>query len=112
MLLFLVELDFVCNMFCDIVDTAYCRNDQDEKWYYFDDSSVSDTSEEQAVVGSHLLVDALFSKGVLITAVFTLMFSSQCKILLVACSRQETVHQVELLSRGSSAAALLTKIIT
>lgn len=31
-------------------DTAYAKNKDDGKWYYFDDSSVSPASEDQIVV--------------------------------------------------------------
>lgn len=32
-----------------ILDTAFAKNKDDGKWYYFDDSSVSTASEEQIV---------------------------------------------------------------
>lgn len=32
------------------IDTAYAKNKDDGKWYYFDDSSVSPASEDQIVV--------------------------------------------------------------
>lgn len=34
---------------CFIVDTAFAKNKDDGKWYYFDDSSVSTASEDQIV---------------------------------------------------------------
>lgn len=33
-----------------LIDTAYAKNKDDGKWYYFDDSSVSPASEDQIVV--------------------------------------------------------------
>ncbi|CDO92811.1 unnamed protein product [Kluyveromyces dobzhanskii CBS 2104] len=36
--------------------TAYCRNFVDGKWYYFDDSRVSETSPENSVAGSAYLL--------------------------------------------------------
>lgn len=33
-----------------ISDTAYAQNKEDQKWYNFDDSSVSPAGEEQIVV--------------------------------------------------------------
>jgi len=38
------------NVLSSLTDTAYCCNVEEDRWYYFDDSSVTDTSEEQAVV--------------------------------------------------------------
>lgn len=35
-------------------DTAYAKNKDDGKWYYFDDSSVSPASEDQIVVSIEL----------------------------------------------------------
>lgn len=35
-------------------DTAYAKNKDDGKWYYFDDSSVSPASEDQIVVSTEL----------------------------------------------------------
>lgn len=32
------------------LDTAFAKNKDDGKWYYFDDSSVSTASEDQIVV--------------------------------------------------------------
>lgn len=32
-----------------ILDTAFAKNKDDGKWYYFDDSSVSTASEDQIV---------------------------------------------------------------
>lgn len=37
-------------------DTAYAKNKDDDKWYYFDDSSVSPASEDQIVVSVALLL--------------------------------------------------------
>ena len=34
-------------------DTAYCKNYEKNAWYYFDDSSVSESDEESTVV-SHM----------------------------------------------------------
>ena len=31
-------------------DTAYCKNYEKNAWYYFDDSSVSESDEESTVV--------------------------------------------------------------
>lgn len=33
-------------------DTAYAKNKVNDKWYYFDDSSVSAASEDQIVVSA------------------------------------------------------------
>ena len=33
-----------------ITDTAYCKNYEKNSWYYFDDSSVSESDEESTVV--------------------------------------------------------------
>lgn len=35
-------------------DTAYAKNKDDGKWYYFDDSSVSPASKDQIVVSIEL----------------------------------------------------------
>ena len=35
-------------------DTAYSKNKDDDKWYYFDDSSVSPATEDQIVVSVSL----------------------------------------------------------
>ena len=45
-----------------VVDTAFAKNKNDNKWYHFDDSSVSATTEESVVV-SHFLrhLDAPFA---------------------------------------------------
>lgn len=37
-----------------ILDTAFAKNKDDGKWYYFDDSSVSTASEEQIVASTFL----------------------------------------------------------
>ena len=34
---------------CDFADTAYGKNKTDGNWYYFDDSSVTQTNEEAVV---------------------------------------------------------------
>lgn len=39
---------FICLI--SYIDTAYAKNKDDGKWYYFDDSSVSPASEDQIVV--------------------------------------------------------------
>jgi len=39
------ELPFIL-----LADTAYAKNKVNDKWYYFDDSSVSVASEDQIVV--------------------------------------------------------------
>lgn len=39
-----------------LTDTAYGKNKVDEKWYYFDDSSVSSASEDQIVVSFESLM--------------------------------------------------------
>lgn len=36
------------------LDTAFAKNKDDGKWYYFDDSSVSTASEDQIVVSMSL----------------------------------------------------------
>lgn len=36
--------------FLTLTDTAYAKNKVNDKWYYFDDSSVSVASEDQIVV--------------------------------------------------------------
>lgn len=35
-----------------LTDTAYAKNKVNDKWYYFDDSSVSAASEDQIVVST------------------------------------------------------------
>lgn len=42
-------LSFSVKWFFLILDTAFAKNKDDGKWYYFDDSSVSTASEEQIV---------------------------------------------------------------
>ena len=37
------------NQSCDFADTAYGKNKTDGNWYYFDDSSVTQTNEEAVV---------------------------------------------------------------
>ena len=37
-----------------ISDTAYAKNKDDHQWYHFDDSSVSQTSEDSVVVSIFL----------------------------------------------------------
>ena len=37
------------NLHCIVVDTAYGKNKTDGNWYYFDDSSVTQTNEEAVV---------------------------------------------------------------
>lgn len=37
-----------------LTDTAYAKNKVNDKWYYFDDSSVSVASEDQIVVSTWL----------------------------------------------------------
>ena len=37
-------------------DTAYSKNKDDDKWYYFDDSSVSPATEDQIVVSVSLFL--------------------------------------------------------
>ena len=37
-----------------ISDTAYCKNYEKNAWYYFDDSSVSESDEESTVVGAEM----------------------------------------------------------
>lgn len=43
----------ICNAFLP-VDTAYGKNKDDGEWYYYDDSTVTHSSEENVVVGSLL----------------------------------------------------------
>lgn len=45
-------ISFLTPCFLCETDTAYGKNKVDEKWYYFDDSSVSSASEDQIVVSS------------------------------------------------------------
>lgn len=40
--------------FLILTDTAYAKNKVNDKWYYFDDSSVSVASEDQIVVSMWL----------------------------------------------------------
>ena len=40
------------NVFDIVADTAYGKNKEDSQWYYFDDSSVSNATEEACVVSS------------------------------------------------------------
>lgn len=42
-------MSYSCN-FIFFSDTAYAKNKEDGKWYYFDDSSVSPANEDQIVV--------------------------------------------------------------
>lgn len=44
--------------FISITDTAYAKNKDDGNWYYFDDSSVSETNEDSVCV-SYLLREML-----------------------------------------------------
>ena len=45
------HLFFLC-----VTDTAYGKNKEDGKWYYFDDSSVSSATEDQIVVSYRFIL--------------------------------------------------------
>ena len=46
---------------CPFTDTAYAKNHLDQRWYYFDDSSVTESQEDAAVVWQPFLVYLLLT---------------------------------------------------
>ncbi len=62
-------------------DTAYAKNKDDGSWYYFDDSSVSESSEDSVCV-SQYFVTMIYQPG--LNILFFVVESCLCLVLYSA----------------------------
>lgn len=55
MALYVVDIPVVKSYFFVFLDTAFCQNQSDHKWYLFDDNCVSEIKEQAVVVSARIL---------------------------------------------------------
>jgi hypothetical protein len=54
MALYVIDIPVVKSYFFVFLDTAFCQNQSDHKWYLFDDNCVSEIKEQAVVVSARI----------------------------------------------------------